>query len=156
MAIDPNVALINVETLESFLKRTSYAQPQFGLFTLGTFAGIGLLLVVIGVFSVMAYTVSLQRHEIGIRMALGAQHGDVLRMVLKRALGLIAGGIVIGVFASLGLTRFLASEIWGVSVTDPWTFAVVTALILAVGLIASFLPARSAARVDPLITLRYE
>ncbi|PYV82754.1 MAG: hypothetical protein DMG05_27535 [Acidobacteria bacterium] len=156
LAIDPNVALINVETLESFLKRTSYAQPQFGLFTLGTFAGIGLLLVVIGVFSVMAYTVYLQRHEIGIRMALGAQHGDVLRMVLKRALGLIAGGIVIGVFASLGLTRFLASEIWGVSVTDPWTFAVVTALILAVGLIASFLPARSAARVDPLITLRYE
>jgi putative ABC transport system permease protein len=156
LATDPNVALINVETLESFLKRTSYAQPQFGLFTLGTFAGIGLLLVVIGVFSVMAYTVSLQRHEIGIRMALGAQHGDVLRMVLKKGLGLVTAGIVIGVLASLGLTRFLASQIWGVSVTDPWTFAAVTALILAVGLIASFLPARNAARVDPLITLRYE
>ena len=124
--------------------------------TLGTFARIGLLLVVIGVFSVMAYMVSLQRHEIGIRMALGAQPGDVLRMVLKKGLSLIAGGIVIGVLASLGLTRFLASQIWGVSVTDPWTFGGVTVIILAVGSIASFLPARSAAHVDPLITLRYE
>jgi ABC-type antimicrobial peptide transport system permease subunit len=77
-------------------------------------------------------------------------------MVLKKGLGLIGGGIVIGVVASLGLTRFLASQIWGVSVTDPWTIGAVVAVILAVGLIASVLPARSAAQVDPLITLRYE
>jgi putative ABC transport system permease protein len=156
LAIDPNVALILVNTLASHLKQSSYAQPRFGVFTLGTFAGTGLLLVLIGVFSVMAYTVSLQRHEIGIRMALGAQPSDVSRMVLKKGLGLIAGGIVIGVLTSLGLTRFLASQIWGVPVTDPWTFGAVTIIILAVGLIASFLPARSAAQVDPLITLRAE
>lgn len=156
LAIDPNVALILVNTLESHLKESSYTQPRFGVFTLGTFAGTGLLLVLIGVFSVMAYTVSLQRHEIGIRMALGAQPSDVSRMVLKKGLGLIAGGIVIGVLASLGLMRFLASQIWGVSATDPWTFGAVTIIILAVGLIATFLPAHSAAQVDAMITLRSE
>jgi predicted permease len=156
LAIDPNVALILVNTLESRLKQNSYARPRFGLFALGTFAGIGLLLVAIGVFSVMAYTVSLQRHELGIRMALGAQPSDVLRMVLKKGLSLMAGGIIIGVLASFGLTRFLAAEIWGVSLIDPLTFGAVAAVILAVGLAASFLPARSAARVDTLITLRHE
>ena len=145
-----------MSTLENHLKQSWYAQPRFGVFTLGTFAGTGLLLVLIGVFSLMAYTVSLQRHEIGIRMALGAQPSDVSRMVLKKGLGLIAGGIVVGVLASLGLKRFLASQIWGVPVTDPWTIGAVVAIILAVGLIASFLPARSAAQVDPLITLRSE
>ena len=156
LAIDPNVALTFVDTLENRLKENSYAQPRFEVFTLGTFAGIGLLLVLIGVFSVMAYTVSLRRQEIGIRIALGAHHSDILQMVLTKALGLMAAGIVIGILASLGLTRFLSSQIWGVSTTDPLTFGAVAAVILAVGLAASFLPARSAARVDPLVTLRCE
>ena len=156
LAIDRNVALMLVNTLESLLKQNSYAQPRFGLFTLGTFAGIGLLLVGIGVFSVMAYTVSLRRHEIGIRMALGAQPSDVLRMVLKKGLSLMAGGIIIGVLGGFGLTRFLAAEIWGVSLTDPLTFGAVAVVILAVGLIASLLPARSAAQLDPVTTLRSE
>ena len=105
---------------------------------LGTFTAIGLLLVIIGVFSVMAYTVSLRTHEIGVRMALGAQQGDVLRMVLKRGLVLVIEGALVGVFVSVATTRLMASQIWGVSATDPWTFAVVAIVIVAVGLAACF------------------
>jgi putative ABC transport system permease protein len=123
---------------------------------LGAFSGIGLLLVIIGIYSVMAYMVTLRTHEIGVRMALGAQSGTIVQMVLKKGLGMIAIGILIGVLASLGLTRFLASQLWGVSITDPWTFALVTTCVLIVGLAACFFPARHAAEVDPLITLRYE
>jgi putative ABC transport system permease protein len=119
-------------------------------------AGIALFLVVIGVFSVMAYTVSLQTHEIGVRMALGAQQGEILRMVAQKGLALIAAGILIGLFASYTLTRFLTSQIWGISTTDPWTFAAVITLVLFVGLAACMLPALRAARVDPLVALRYE
>jgi putative ABC transport system permease protein len=124
--------------------------------SLGAFAGIGLMLVVIGVFSVMAYTVSLQTHEIGIRMALGAQQGNVLHMVLRKGMRLIAAGIVIGLVASFALTRLLASQIWGVSAMDPLTFSAVVAVVIAVGLVACLLPARRATRVDPLVALRYE
>jgi putative ABC transport system permease protein len=114
------------------------------------------LLVIVGVFSVMAYTVSLQTQEIGIRMALGAQQGSILQMILTQGARLLSTGIVLGLFLSYGLTRFLASQIWGVSATDPWTFTAVAALVVAVGLGACFLPASRAARVDPLVALRYE
>ena len=124
--------------------------------TLGTFAGIGLVLVLIGVFGVMAYTVSLQTHEIGVRMTLGAQQSDILMMVLRKGLRLVATGTVIGLGASFWLTRFLESDISGVSATDPWTFGTVVGLIAAVGLGACLLPARRATRVDPLVALRYE
>jgi putative ABC transport system permease protein len=119
-------------------------------------AGIGLLLVIIGIFSVMAYTVSLQTHEIGIRTALGAQQASILKMILAKGASLLAVGIVIGLSASYGLTGFLASQIWGVSVTDPLTFASVATIVLAVGLSACFLPAHRATQVDPLVALRYE
>jgi putative ABC transport system permease protein len=111
---------------------------------------------VIGVFSVMAYTVSLQTQEIGIRMALGAQQFSILKMILTRGVRLVAAGILIGLFASYGLTRFLASQIWGVSLTDPWTFAAVVTLVVLVGTSPCLLPARRATRVDPLVALRYE
>jgi ABC-type antimicrobial peptide transport system permease subunit len=119
-------------------------------------AGIALLLVVVGVFSVTAYTVSLRTQEIGVRMALGAQQSDVLRMVLRHGFALIAAGLVIGLLASVGLTRFLASQIWGVSATDPWTFGIVALLLVLAGLVACYLPARRATEVDPLVALRYE
>jgi putative ABC transport system permease protein len=109
-----------------------------------------------GIFSVMAYTVSLQTHEIGIRMALGALQSDVLRMVLKKGLALIATGTIAGLAAGLALTRLMSSQIWGVSPTDPWTFFAVAALILTVGLAACLFPARKATRVDPLVSLHYE
>ena len=154
--LDSNVAISESGTLESYLYRYGYAQPEFSLMALGAFAGIGLVLVIIGVFSVMAYSVSLQTHEIGVRMALGAQPGDILRMVLTKGTRLIVAGLVIGLAASVGLTRFLSSEIWGISATDPLTFGAVALLILAVGLAACAVPSRAATHVDPMIALRYE
>jgi predicted permease len=140
---------------ESFEQHT-YATPEFGVSLSGPMAGIALVLVVIGVFSVMAYTVSLRTQEIGVRMALGAQQGEILRMVLRNGFVLLAAGIFVGLFASFALTRFLASQIWGVSATDPWTFGAVVALVVMTGLAACLLPARRAASVDPLVALRYE
>jgi putative ABC transport system permease protein len=136
--------------------RLTYSAHEFGLTTFTGVAGIALVLVVIGVFSVMAYTVSLRTQEIGVRMALGAQQGEILRMVLGKGFVLLAAGICIGLFASYGLTRFLKSQIWGVSATDPWTFGAVVALVVIAGLAACLLPARRAASVDPLVALRYE
>jgi len=154
-AVDPDEIVGLCDPLEDFLQQHTYATPEFSVMISTPLAGISLLLVVIGIFSVMAYTVSLQTHEIGIRMALGAQQASVLRMILAKGAGLIAAGIAIGLFASYGLTRFLASQIWGVSVTDPWTFVAVVIMISLFGLAACLLPARSAARVDPLVALRY-
>jgi predicted permease len=142
--------------LAEFLEQHTYATPEFGVSLSGPLAGIALALVVIGVFSVMAYTVSLQTQEIGVRMALGAQQREILRMVLRKGFVLIGVGIFIGLLASYGLTRFLASQIWGVSATDPWTFGTVVGLVVITGLAACLLPARRAASVDPLVALRYE
>jgi len=155
-AVDSNAAVVQSGSIKDLLAEEAYTRPQFGLITVGVFAGIGLALVLIGIFSVMACTVALQTHEIGVRMALGAQHGNVLKMVLWNGLRLISAGILIGVLASLGLTRFLEGQLSGVSATDPLTFFAVVTLFLAVGLFASLLPARRAAGIDPLVALRYE
>lgn len=104
----------------------------------------------------MSYTVSLQTGEVGVRMALGAQQGEILRMVLRKGFALLVTGLIVGLFASFGLTRFLASQIWGVPATDPWTFGAVVTLVVGVGLASCYLPARRATRVDPLVALRYE
>jgi putative ABC transport system permease protein len=154
--VDSNAAVIRSGSIKDLLTEEAYVRPQFGLIAIGVFAGIGLALVLIGIFSVMAYTVALQTHEIGVRMALGAQRGNVLTMVLWKGLRLICIGMLIGVLASLGLTRFLASQISGVSASDPLTFFAVVILFLTVGMIASLLPARRAASIDPLVALRYE
>ena len=155
-SVDRGVALTLTGTLEGYLQQFSYSQPRFGLILFGVFATIGLALVAIGVFSVMAYSVSLQTHEIGIRMALGAQPGTVLKMILRKGLIIIAGGIAIGEVASLLLTRVIKSQIWGVSVHDPVTFGAVLAVLIVVGISACLVPARRATQVDPLVALRYE
>ncbi len=155
-AVDRNVAFTEAGTLTSALQRYSYAQPEFGLFSIGTFAGIGLLLAAIGVYSVMAYAVSLQTREIGIRVALGAQRQHILRMVLRKGLLLVAAGIAVGLATSLAVTRLLSSEIWGVPANDPRTFTAVVVVVVLVGAAACLLPARRATRVDPIIALRYE
>jgi putative ABC transport system permease protein len=155
-AVDRNVALTFTGSLEGYLQQFSYAGPKFGLILMGVFATVGLALVAIGVFSVMAYSVSLQTHEIGIRMALGAPTGNVLKMILRKGLRLISLGIVLGVVASVALTRFVASQLWGVSPRDPVTFIGVMIVLAAVGTAACLVPARRATRVDPLIALRYE
>jgi putative ABC transport system permease protein len=154
-ALDPGVQISTSGTLEASLHEF-YRGPLFELAVLAAFAVIGLVLVVIGIFGVMAYTVSLQTHEIGIRRALGAQQTSILRLVLLNGFRLVAAGILIGLLASYVLTRFLASQISGVSTTDPWTFAAVVTVVVAVGLAACLLPARRAATIDPLIALRYE
>jgi hypothetical protein len=155
-AVDHNVALTMTRTLEDFLSDFSYAQPRFILLVLGVFAGIGLLLVAIGVYSVIAYTVSRQTHEIGIRMALGAGRKDVIGMVLRMGLWLIAVGLSIGVGASLAVNKVIASELWGVSPRDPVTFVGVGLVVLAAGVAACWFPALCATRVDPLVALRFE
>jgi putative ABC transport system permease protein len=154
-SIDRGVAIGTSGTLEASLHEF-YRGPQFELVTLTAFSVIGLVLVVIGVFSVMGYTVALQTREIGIRMALGAQQRNILRLVLLNGLRLVVTGIFVGLLASYALTRFLASQIPGVSATDPATFAAVVAVVVSAGLTACLLPARRAAQIDPLVALRYE
>jgi putative ABC transport system permease protein len=154
-ALDPGVQIATSGTLEGALQEF-YSGAKFEFVTLAAFAVVGVVLVVIGIFSVMAYTVALRTNEIGIRMALGAQQTNILHLVLFNGFRLVAAGVLIGLLVSAGLTRFLASQISGVSVTDPWTFAAVVTLVVSVGLFACLLPARRATRIDPLLALRYE
>ena len=153
---DRGVALTMTGTLESYISSFSYAGPRFGFVLMTIFGGIGLILVTIGVYSVLAYTTARRTHEIGIRMALGAERGDVLGLVVKMGLRLVALGAGIGVVASLLLARVIATQLWGVSAYDPYTLAAVTTLLLVTGLVACWIPARRASRVDPLVALRYE
>jgi putative ABC transport system permease protein len=155
-AVDRNAAVTSSGSIKNLLAEDVYTRPRFGLIAIAVFAGIGLALVLIGIFSVMAYTVALQTHDIGVRMALGAQQGSVLKMVLWKGLRLISVGVLLGVLASLALTHFLTSQIQGVSARDPLTFLAVVILFLAVGMVASLLPARRAAGIDLLSALRYE
>jgi putative ABC transport system permease protein len=155
-AVDSDAVLFDPGSLDALLNKDEYAFPHFELIVLGAFSTIGLVLTAIGVFSVMAYSVSLQTHEIGIRMALGAQKGNILVMVLRNGLNLIVIGVTIGIFASLALTRFIASQLSGVKPTDPWTFGTVGVIIFAVGAAACFFPARRATQVDPLVALRHD
>jgi len=155
-ATDRNVPLTLTGTLEDYLKRFSYSGPRFTLILLGVFAGVGLVLVAIGVYSVIAYTVSRQTHEIGIRLALGASTAHVLVVVLRMGLLLVGLGIAVGLIASVAVTRLLASQLWGVSPYDPLTLAGVSVVLVAAGVAACYFPARRATRVDPLIALRYE
>jgi putative ABC transport system permease protein len=155
-AVDPNIALVDAGTIQHDLDRHYYAGPQFLFLSMCGFATVGFVLVVVGLFSVISYSVASRTHEIGVRMALGAQQASILRMTLTMGFRLLAVGICIGLFSSYGLTRLLASQIWGVSATDPWTFGAVTTIVVAVGLVACFLPARRAMRVDPIVALRYE
>jgi putative ABC transport system permease protein len=155
-AVDRNVATTMTGNLEDYLKRFSYSQPRFVLILFSVFAGVGLLLVALGIYSVIAYTVSRQTHEIGIRMALGAGRSDVLAMVLKMGLGMISIGIMIGLLVSFFSSRVLSAQVWGISVHDPVTTAAVVVVVLIAGVAACYFPARRATRVDPMIALRYE
>jgi predicted permease len=155
--LDHDITLSNDRgSLESNFQKYNYAQPEFEFVALSTFASIGLLLVIIGIYSVMAYNVTLQTREIGIRMALGAQQEDVLRSVLRRGTALIAVGVILGLFLAWAVMRVIQNQLWRVKPTDPWTLCAVTVIVLLVGLLACLGPARRAARVDPMVALRYE
>ena len=155
-AVDRGVALTLTGTLKGYLKSFSYSGPQFALTILSIFAVIGLILVAIGAYSVLAYTVSEQTHEIGIRMALGAPEQSVFLMVLRMGALLVSIGLAVGVIASLFLNRFIANQLWGVKPHDPLTMVSVAAVIAIIGTAACLVPARRATRVDPVISLRYE
>ena len=154
--VDPNQIFVVLDPLTAFLQRLTYAPSEFGVAMFGPLASIALLLVIAGVFSVTAYTVSLQTHEIGIRVTLGAPQGNIMRMVLLRGLRLVAAGIVVGLAASLMLTRFIASQIWGIAATDAVTFASVVIVLTIVALAACWIPARRAMKIEPIEALRYE
>jgi len=155
-ATDSNVALTFTGTLEGFIADFSYAGPRFGFLLLTVFGAIGLVLVTIGVYSVLAYTTARRTHEIGIRMALGAEKRDVLRLVIRMGVGLVGLGVVLGIVTSLAVARVIATQLWGISAYDPVTLTSVAALLLITGIVACWVPARRASRVDPLVALRYE
>ena len=155
-ATDSGVALTFTGTLEGYINSFSYAGPRFGFLLMSIFGSVGLILVTVGVYSVLAYTAAQRTHEIGIRMALGAETRDVLRLVVTMGVRLVALGAVIGLVASLLLARVIATQLWGVSPYDPMTLSGVTILLLLTGLIACWIPARRASQVDPLVALRYE
>jgi putative ABC transport system permease protein len=155
-ATDRNVAVTLTGTLEGYISQFSYAGPRFGFFLMTIFGAIGLVLVTIGVYSVLAYTTVRRTQEIGIRMALGAKGSDVQGMVIRMGLRLVGIGVVLGLIASVAIGRVIATQLWGVSAYDPWTLLCVPVVLLITGLVACWLPARRAANVDPLVALRYE
>ncbi len=156
MAMDKTLLPQQTSSMEDALELFEFAKPRFGMQIFGVFAAIGLILVSVGVYSVVSYTVSQQNREIGIRMALGATTGNVRGYVMGSGLRYIGAGVVVGLIAALILMRLIASQIWGISSYDPLTLIGVVCLLTVVGLAACLLPSHRATRVDPLVSLRYE
>jgi putative ABC transport system permease protein len=155
LGLDNRQAIRNITTMEQVIA-TSIASPRFYMLLLVVFGVIGLTLSTVGIYGVMAYSVTQRTQEIGIRMALGAQMTDVLRMVLTQGLKLTVIGVLIGLAASFVLTRVLKTLLFGVTPMDPVTFVLVSLLLVASALVACYIPARRATKVDPLVALRYE
>jgi putative ABC transport system permease protein len=155
LGIDDGLPVYDV-TLMRGVVGSSVARPRLVASLFGAFAAVALLLAAVGIYGVMAYTVSQRTHEIGIRLALGARPVDVLRLVVGQGMGLAGLGIAIGLAGAFGVTRLMSSLLFGVSATDPVVFASIAALLAAVAFAACYLPARRAARVDPVTALRYE
>ena len=154
-SVNPNLPIARVRLLTDFLAR-SMARTSFTLIMLGIAAAVALFLGSVGIYGVISYVVSQRTREIGVRMAMGAETGDVSRMVLKQASMLAGLGVLIGLFGAFGLTRLMSALLFGVSPMDPATFVSVALALSAVALLASYLPARRAARVDPVVALRFE
>src|SRR5262245_17375828 len=154
-SLDRDIPVFRIKTLEQYLG-VAVAQPKFNALLLSLFAGLALLLTAMGLYGVMSYSVVQRAQEIGIRIALGARNGDVLKMVLRHGLKLTALGLLIGLAAAYALTRYMQSLLFGVKPTDPLTFAAIALLLVAVALLACWVPARRATEVDPLEALRTE
>lgn len=153
--VDKSVPVSNVKTMEHVVSE-SITQPRFNLFLLGLFSTVAMLLSAAGIYGVTAYSVTQRTHELGIRIALGAQVSDVLKMVLGQGMVVIGVGLIVGLAAAFGLVRLLRSFLFGVGENDPLTFVVITVGLLFVALLACYIPARRATKVDPLVALKYE
>ncbi|HVG22311.1 MAG TPA: ABC transporter permease [Blastocatellia bacterium] len=154
-AVDKDQPVSNISTMEQILSN-SVARQRFNMLLLAIFAGVALLLAAVGIYGVISYSVTQRTHEIGIRMALGATSSDVLKLVVWQGLKLVSVGVVIGLSSAFVLTRLMQSLLFGVSATDPVTFASISAALVAVAMLASYIPARKATKVDPMVALRYE
>ncbi len=153
--VDPGRALSDVITVDDFLGNQIQTKQRY-VTMLGLFAFVATLLAAIGIYGVMAYSVAQRTREIGIRMALGATSREIVLSVGRQALALIAAGLILGLAGSFAVARLIASQLWGVTPTDPATFAAVTLVLVFVALLACFIPARRAMQVDPTVALRTE
>jgi len=153
--VDPDQPISNVATMEELLG-TEAAQRRMGMIMLVGFALLALLLASLGIYGVLAYFVTQHTNEIGVRQALGATPRDILFLVLKKGMGLTLLGVVIGLASAFALTRLMSSLLFGVKASDPLTFVAVPLLLAFVALLACYIPARRATKVDPLVALRYE
>jgi putative ABC transport system permease protein len=154
-SVNKDVPLASVRTMQDLIAN-SVQRRKFSMFLLSIFAAVAMLLAAIGLYGVMSYSVAQRTHEIGIRMALGAQRPDVLALVVKQGMALAIIGIAAGAMLSLGMTRLIAGMLFGITATDPLTFVGVAALLGTVAFLANYLPARRASKVDPMVALRYE
>jgi putative ABC transport system permease protein len=154
-SLEKNLPLSNPERMSDRVANSLYA-ARMGAILLAVFGGLALLLASIGLYGVMSFAVARRTRELGIRIALGARPGDVFRMVLRQGMTLVIAGLVLGVVVAAAVTRLLASFLYGVSTTDAFTFTAIPVLLTLVALLACYLPARRATRVEPLIALRYE
>ena len=154
-ALDPSLPIYEVSTMGQLLSN-SVGPERFSMLLLGLFAAVALLLGSIGIYGVMSYTVSQRTREVGVRMALGATHSNVVALVVRQGMLLTAAGVLLGAVGAVVLSRVLSGMLFQVSATDPSTFTAVMTLLVIVALLACYLPARRAASVDPLQALRYE
>jgi len=153
--INPNRAVGDIRTVEQYMGQ-QIQEPRYYMLLLGVFAVVATVLAAIGIYGVIAFAVAQRTREIGLRMALGAGKGDVLKLMLSQAGPLVVSGLLLGLLGSFAVTRLLVSELWGVSATDPVTFVAVSLLLAVVSALACFIPARRAVQVDPAVALRYE
>jgi len=153
--IDKDQPVSDIRTMENIMA-DSIARQRFSMLLLAIFAGVALVLAGVGIYGVMSYSVAQRTHEIGIRMALGAQTGAVLKLAIGYGMKLVLVGLLIGLIAAFALTRVMSTLLFGVTATDPATFTLISLLLIAVAVLASYVPARRATKVNPIIALRYE
>jgi putative ABC transport system permease protein len=153
--VDPDLPIYNIRTMNE-IRSDSIAPERLNLTLMSIFAGIALVLAIVGIYGVMSYSVTQRTHEIGIRMAIGARPGDVFRMVLGQGMKLTLIGVGVGLVGAFALTRLMTSMLFGVAATDKATFASIAVLITLVAFLACYLPGRRATKVEPVISLRYE